>query len=226
MGTGARDFGRSHPVDSPEFILIMGELDELLGLVQIRANQQRDGFIDRHAAAVRKRELESRIRAVHLPHMARAGQSAARDNHELAESFGKPIGDTYAAFRTAAGGMAAVAEEHKELLVKRGMSVTVLEDLKQSLKDFDAAVDLGNAGRAAHLEASAELKHLADEIVRRVRLLDAVNQLHFRDDPSVLAAWASVSRVQAAPKSSAESPDAGEQGEAPPAGTGDVRPAA
>jgi hypothetical protein len=51
MGTGARDFGRSHPVDSPEFILIMGELDELLGLVQIRANQQREGFIDRHAVS-------------------------------------------------------------------------------------------------------------------------------------------------------------------------------
>jgi hypothetical protein len=199
MGTGARNFGRSHPVDSPEFILIMGELDELLARVQIRANQQRDGFIDRHAAAVRKRELESRIRGVHLPHLARAGQSAARDNHELAE-FARPVGDTYAAFRTAAGGMATVAEEHKELMVKRGMSLTVLEDLKQLLKDFDAAVELGNAGRAAHLEASAELKRLADEIVRRVRLLDAVNQLHFRDDPSVLAAWASVSRVQATPK--------------------------
>jgi hypothetical protein len=223
MGTGARDFGHSHPVNSPEFTLILGELDELLGLVQVKANQQRDGVIDRHAAAVRKRELESRIRAVHLPHIARAGQSAARDNHELAE-IARPVGDNYATFLTAATGMAAVAEENKELMVKRGMSAAVLEDLKLSLKDFEAAVELGNAGRAAHLEATAELKRLGDEIVRRVRLLDAVNQLHFRDDPSVLAAWAAVSRVQATPKSSAETSEAGRQG-ASPAGN-DVRPAA
>ena len=86
-------------------------------------------------------------------------------------------------------------------------------------------MELGNAGRAAQLEASAELKHLGDEIVRRVRLLDAVNQLHFRDDPSVLAAWAAVSRVQATPKSSGDTPQAGQPGQALPAGT-DVRPAA
>jgi hypothetical protein len=226
MGAGARDFGHSHPVNSPEFTLILGELDEMLKLVEVRAKQQRDGFIDRHAASLRKRELRTRIRTTHLPHLARAGDSAARDNHELAGSFGKPIGETYAEFHTAVDGMVAVAEENKELLVKRGMSPTVLEDLKQSLKDFDAAVELGNAGRAAHIEASAELRHLADEIVRRVRLLDAVNQLHFRDDPSVLAAWAAVSRVQATPKSSADTPGVEQEGGASPAGPGDVRPAA
>jgi hypothetical protein len=229
MGTGARDFGRRHPVDSPEFILILGELDELLALVQVEATTQRDGFIDRHAASVRKRELRARIRATHLPHLAQAGESAAPDNHELAQSFvAKPDGDSYAVFQTRAGGMAAVAEEHKDLLVKRGMSLAVLEDLKRSLKDFDAAVELGNAGRAAGLQASAALRHLGDEIVRRVRLLDAINRLHFRDDPSVLAAWAAVSRVQAAPKSGAEPSGGGQPGQpsgTPPAGN-DVRPAA
>lgn len=226
-GTGSRDFGRSHPVDTPEFILIMGELDELLAKIQIKAGQQRDGFIDKHTGSVRKRDIERRIRRLHLPHLQRAGQSAAPDNPSLAEAFPrKPATTTQAAFRTVAGGMAAAAEEHKEVMAKRGMSVDVLEDLKQALKEFDAAAELGNQGRAAHLEASAELRLLGNEIIQRVRLLDAINQLHFRQDPSLLSAWAAVSKVQATPKTSAEGQDGSQPDQGPLAGPGDVRPAA
>ena len=171
--------------------------------------QQRDGFIAKHTASVRKRELERRIRGMHLPHIQRAGESAAPDNPKLVEAFPrKPATTSQAAFRTVAGGIADAAEANKEVMGKRGMSMDVLDDLKALLKEFDGAVELGTQGRAAHLEASAELRHLGHEIIRRVRLLDAVNQLHFRQDPSVLSAWAAVSRVQAAPKGSAEGAEA------------------
>jgi len=226
-GTGSRDFGRSHPVNTPEFTLIMGELDELLARVQVVAERQRDGFIDKHTGSVRRRDLERQIRRLHLPHIQRAGQSAAPDDPELVEAFPRrPATTSLLAFRTMAGGVAAAAEEHKDVMAKRGLSVDVLEDLKQSLKEFDAAAELGNRGRAAHLEASAELRVIGSEIIRRVRLLDAINRLHFRQDPSILAAWASVSKVQASPKTSAN----GEEGAPPapdgPAGPSDVRPAA
>jgi hypothetical protein len=230
-GTGARDFGRSHPVNSPEFILIMGELDELLAKVQAKAGQQRDGFIDRHTASVRKRGIERRVSGMHLPHIQRAGRSAAANNPELVDAFPrKPAATSLAGFRTIAGGMADAAEQNKEALGKRGMSLDVLEDLKRSIKEFDAAVELGNLGRAAHLEASAELRLLGNEIVQRVRLLDAVNQLHFQQDPAILAAWAGVSKVRSRPGGGD-----GEGGEPPvpgePAGpdggpSGDVKPAA
>lgn len=231
-GTGARDFGRSHPVNTPEFILIMGELDELLAKVQLKAAQQRDGFIDKHTASVRKREIERRVRGMHLPHIQRAGRSAAPDNPQLLDAFPrKPATTTQAAFRTVAGGMATAAEENKEVMGKRGMSLDVLADLKQSLTEFDAAVELGNQGRAAHLEASAVLRLLGSEIIRRVRLLDAVNQLHFRQDPSLLAAWAAVSKVQATPKSGTDGAEASGPAQGESAGPsdvagGDVRPAA
>lgn len=231
-GTGARDFGRSHPVDTPEFILIMGELDELLAKVQLKAAQQRDGFIDKHTASVRKQEIERRVRGMHLPHIQRAGRSAAPDNPNLLDAFPrKPATTSQTAFRTVAGGIADAAEENKEVMGKRGMSMDVLGDLKQSLKEFDAAVELGNQGRAAHLEASAELRLLGNEIIQRVRLLDAVNQLHFRPDPSILSAWAAVSKVQATPKGSAEGSEdvppaqGGPDGSSDASGT-DVRPAA
>jgi hypothetical protein len=104
----------------------------------------------------------------------------------------------------------------------------VLEDLQKALKEFDAAVELGNVGRARHVGASAKLRVVAREIVRRVQLLDAINRLRFRNDPDLLAAWIAVSKVRAAPRSSTEAPvpdDDQSQG-TPPAAPGDVRPAA
>jgi hypothetical protein len=228
-GAGARDFGRSHPVDAPEFVLILGELDELLELVQITAAKQREGFVDRHTAAAQKDEIERRIRGMHLPHIQRAAKSAAADDPQLAEAFPrKPATTSQAGFRTVVGGIADAAEAHKEVMGKRGMSAAVLGDLKDSIKQYDAAMELGVRARAAHLEASAQLRHLGDEIVKRVRLLDGINRLHFQQDPAALTAWAAVSRVQATPKSGAEGSEGGAVAEGGPAAgsAGDVRPAA
>jgi hypothetical protein len=235
-GTGARDFGRSHPVDSPEFGLILGELDELLALVQATAGKQREGFIGRHTAAVQKDELERQIRGMHLPHIQRAARAAAADDPQLADAFPrKPATTSQAGFRTVVGGIADAAEEHKEVMGKRGMSASVLEDLKASIKQYDAAMELGFQSRAAHLEASALLRHLGDEIVKRVRLLDGINRLRYRQDPAALAAWAAISRLQGTPKGSVEGSEGGAAaaGDATAEGAGgaggavgDVRPAA
>lgn len=228
MGIDCRDFNRAHPFDSPEFVLILTELDGLIVRSEVLSAQQREGFIDQHAGAIRKRELEARMRRIHLPHLAQAGESAARVNHELATTFKiRPPAETLAAFRTAAGSMAAAAETHKVVLTGRGMSLHVLEDLRRALKEFDIAAELGTAGRAAHVGASAELKIVGDEIVKRVRLLDAVNRLRFQDDPSLLAAWQSVSKVRATPKSGgqAAAAESARPGAAAPAAP-DVRPAA
>lgn len=224
-GTGARDFGRSHPVDAPEFVLILGELDELLGLAQVAAAKQREGFVDRHTAAVQKEEIERRIRGMHLPHIQRAAQRAAADDPQLADAFPrKPATTSQAGFRTVVGGIAEAAEAHQEVMGKRGMSAAVLGDLKESIKQYDAAMELGVQARAVHLEASAQLRHLGDEIVKRVRLLDGINRLHFQQDPAALALWAAVSRVQATPKGGGDGSEGGAAAEGGAAG--DVRPAA
>lgn len=229
MGHGSSDFSHAHAADSPEYVLILTELDAFLVRADVLSAQQREGFIDQHAATLRKRELESQIRSIHLPHLAAAGVQSARDDHELGTTFtNRPRVQTFAGFRSAVGTMVAAAEANREVMTKRGMSPTVLEDLKRAIQDFDTAVELGRAGRAAHVGASAELRLIGHEIVKRVRLLDAVNRLRFKDDPSLLAAWAAVSHVQANPKATAEPPAPGTEqpGTVPPAAPGDVRPAA
>lgn len=228
MGSVARDFMRQHPIDAPEFTLIVGELDGFLAASLALATEQRDGVIQRHAASLRKKELDEQIRTVHLPHLARAGRNAAQGDPELASLFDdvKPRKDTFAALRAAAGGMAAAAEQRKQSLQKGGMSMMVLGDLEHALGAFDAAVEQGNTGRARHIAATAKLRVVATEIVRRVEVLDAVNRLRFRDQPDLLAAWLRVSKVRAMPKSDAEPAGDGDSQGTTPAAPGDVRPAA
>jgi hypothetical protein len=57
--------------------------------------------------------------------------------------------------------MEAEGQARKELLVKHGLVETVLEDFTRALGQFDAAVESGAEGRAAHVGASAELSAIA-----------------------------------------------------------------
>ena len=76
-------------------------------------------------------------------------------------------------FRTAARGMAAEAQNRREVLVKHGLVETVLVDLLRTPDQFDAAVESGRGGFQSHVGDSAELRAVGDEIVRIVRVMDA-----------------------------------------------------
>ncbi len=66
----------------------------------------------------------------------------------------KPGTTTYLAFRTAARGMAAEAQTRRDVLVKHGLVETVLDNLIQTLDQFDAAMENGRLG-ARHTQAPA-----------------------------------------------------------------------
>lgn len=216
MGSRALDFSRSHPDASPGYAAAVARLEERLAHVEQVATQQREGLLEVRAATARKRELRRGMRQAHLSHLAQVAKIAARDVPELAQKFVfKPGTTTYLAFRTAARGMAAEAQNQKEVLVKHGLVETVLENLTQALDQFDVALERGSAGRQAHVGASAELNAVADEIVQVVRVMDGLNRYRFMNDAELLAAWESASNVLATPRSSADAKPA--QGEIRPA---------
>ena len=64
---------------------------------------------------------------------------AAREVPELAQKLVMRFRDiaTLLAFRTAARGMAAEAQNQKEVLVKHGLVESVLDNLTQALDQFD-----------------------------------------------------------------------------------------
>ena len=223
MGTRALDFSRAHPDASPGYTAAVTRLEERLARAQQLAAQQRDGLLQVRASTVRKVELRRTMRQAHLSHLAQVAKVAAREVPELAQKLVlRPGTTTYLAFRTAARGMAAEAQNQKEMLVKHGLAETVLDNLVQALDQFDAAVESGAGGRQAHVGASAELRAVAEEVVQIVRVMDGLNRYRFLNDPERLAAWESASNVLASPRNGTPKPG---PESAPPAG-GEVRPAA
>jgi hypothetical protein len=190
--------------------------------------EQRQGFVSRHAGSIRKKELRREMSApiAHLSHVARA---AATEQHELGIAFRfKPSSDTYLSYRAAAGSMVDAAQSNRELLVKYGLAVPMLDSLAHQLEEFDAAVILSDEGRAKHVAATRELKRVATEIARTVKVMDGRNRQRFQNDGRVLGLWISASTVLGTPRSATEQeeqPPAGENPATPPS-AGDVRPAA
>jgi hypothetical protein len=129
------------------------------------------------------------------------GKAAAGDDHELRSAFQfHPNASTLLAFRHAAGTIADAAVAHKDVLVKHGLAVPVLDELLQMIQQFDAAVDLGKAGRTTHVAATGELETLAKEIVATVRLMDGRNRQRFRGNEELLRSWISATRILGSPR--------------------------
>jgi hypothetical protein len=116
-----------------------------------------------------------------IGHLAGVAQLAAREQHELGSTFRfKQGAPTFLAFRTAARGMAAAAQAHRQVLLKYGLSEPVLEEFGRMLDEFDAAVTLGNDGRTIRTGATSELSAVASEIAQIVRVMDARNRQRFK----------------------------------------------
>jgi hypothetical protein len=220
MGTRALEFSRAHPDTELGTATAAARLEQLLARATATATVQRDGLIHVRAASARKQELRRRMLTVPIAHLAEVGRAAAREEHELGKTFRfKPGASTFLAFRTAARSMAAAGQTHREVLAKYGLAQSVLDEFVQTLDQFDAAVALGNDGRTAHVGATRELKAVASEIVRTVRVMDGRNRQRFADQGQLLGSWISASTVLGTPRPGAE-PEGGT-----PAG-GEVRPAA
>ena len=196
MGTRALEFSRAHPDTEPGTRDVATRLEQLVARAEDTATAQRNGLIQVRAASARKEELRRAMLAVPIAHLAEVGRAAAREEHELGKTFRfRPGASTFLAFRTAARGMASAAQAHREVLAKYGLSQSVLEEFVQMLDQFDAAVALGNEGRAAHVGATRELRAVASEIVRTVRVMDGRNRQRFAAGWAAAGEWISASTV-------------------------------
>ncbi len=224
MGTRALEFSRAHPDSEPGTAEVVARLGQLVGRANAAATAQRDGLIQVRAARSRKEELRLGM-LVPIAHLAEVGRAAAREEHELGKAFRfRPDASTYFAFRTAARGMATAAQEHRETLLKYGLSPSVLEALVKQVDQLEEAITLGYEGRAAHIGATRDLKVVASEIFRIVRVMDGRNRQRFAEDGQLLGSWISASTVFRKPQPG-QDPEEETPGEPTPGG-GEARPAA
>jgi len=196
MGTRVLNFSRAHPDPSPGYAAALARLEKSLAQADVLATRQRDGINATRSATSRKRSLRRKLRRTQLVHLARVAESAAKEAPDLAQKF-VLIREAipYLAFRTAARGMSAEAQNQKEILVKHGLLDSVLQSLAQTLDEFDQVVEQGTDARRAHIGASAELAAVAEELIQVVRLMDGLNRYRFADDANSLAEWESASNT-------------------------------
>ena len=223
MGARALRFSREHLDPSPGYHRVLAALESLVSAADRCALQQRAGLIQVQAAALRKRELRRTMKLTHLAYLASLAQEASQEEPELAGLFlHLRASRAHLTFRTVARGIAAQAEQRKDLLERHGLAGPVLETLAQALDQFDEATEQLIDGRRTHVGASAELQHLAGEVVKKVHVLDGFNRIRFASDRESLAAWLSASKVLAySPPAGAAARD-----QEQPASGGDIRPAA
>lgn len=222
MSNRVLNFSRAYPDPSPGYSAALTRLEKSLAEADVLAARQRDGINAVRSATTQKRALRRRMRRTQLVHLARVAESAAAEAPDLVQKFRLTREAVpYLAFRTAARGMSAEAQNRKEVLVKHGLLDSVLQSLSQSLDQFDQAVEQGTDGRRAHVGASAELDALAEELIQIVRLMDGLNRYRFANDPESLAQWESARNVVGPPRSDGKAtlPDTAPQG-------GQIKPAA
>jgi hypothetical protein len=196
MAERAEAFSVAHPDTDVGYNIMAGKLTQLVEEGRGVAVQQHQARLNIRAAAEQKRKLRREIMMRPIAHMAAVAKLAAGEQHDLATSFiFKPNSDSYLEFQTIARTMAATAQTHKELLIKHGMSESLLDELVQMLGDFDEAISLGDTGRSAGVGATRRLDGLATEIARIVRVMDGRNQQRFRNDLENLAKWISAKTV-------------------------------
>ena len=222
MGSRALKFSREHPDESAGYAQALSRLENLMTRATQLVEQQREGIAQVRSATAQKFDLRRQIMRDHLDHLEEVAKAAAKESPELPRMFTLgPESVPYLAFRAAAWSLLAEAKSRKELLVKHGLTETVVTGLEQALTQFDTAVDQGQGGRQAHMGASAELDIVASEIVQLVNVMSGHNRVRFADDAELLASWDGASTVFATPRPDTKPSTGG----TPPTG-GNARPAA
>jgi hypothetical protein len=210
------------PDDEQGFNVLVGQLKALAArITQVIADQRR-GMIDAGASSARKNELRHAMLSVAIAHLAQIGGLASRERHELGKIFRfKPTAGTFLAFLSAAREMFEQAQTHKEMLLKYGLSESVLVELGTQLEEFEAALKMGQDGNTLHTAATRELDALTREARKIVRAMDARNRQRFQNDRQALEQWISARTVLGTPRGSS-----GDGSTPGPSTPGDVRPAA
>jgi hypothetical protein len=221
MAVRVKGFCHVHPSAEGGYTLVLGKLDERVDRMKALAEQQEDGYLTKHSAVTRRRDVRRRIHDELLRHLVTVAAVADGEQPGVAEQYRFPRGnENNEIFGALARTMLEQGNTQRELLLKHGLSERLLDDLDAAVKEFDASILDRNEGLRGHVGARAELRAVSNEIMLLVDMLDGLNRYRFAGNAELLAAWESARRVVTGPRT----PD--EAAVEAPKPAGDVRPAA
>jgi hypothetical protein len=201
MAASVRTFSRAYPSADASYALVLDRLDRTINRMDELAKQQEGGFVSKHAASVHRQDLRRLLQTGLLRHLVTVAEDVGTEIPAVGEKFRLPNGSaTHRAFRTTALKLLEDGRTNREILVKHGLSETLLDELDAAIKEFDASLQETDDGKQSHVAARAELETLSDEIMRLVGMLDGFNRYRFHRDPELIAAWESAKHVVTGPQ--------------------------
>lgn len=186
-------FGTSVTDPSPGETAARADLDATLAEMDQTAGAQLSAIADQHSATAEKQTLRRNIEG-HVRHMSRVAKRVEAEVPGTQLRIGTiPRTVSEIAFVDRARVVQANVTANKDLMVQHGLSEPVSAEFGASLDQFEQALGRSEASQQAHVAARAELNEKGRKIVRVGRVLDTLYRTRFRNDPEMLARWASAS---------------------------------
>jgi hypothetical protein len=130
--------------------------------------------------------------------ITRTARVMAIDMPGLENKFRLPRSGSDPALLQTARAFAADALPLKAEFLRHEMHESFIEDFKEDIAALERAMGQQNAGRGAHVSATASVESAAERGMNAVRKLDAIVRNKFREDSATLAAWESARHVESA----------------------------
>lgn len=183
---------------------IVSRFDELRGVV-VEIHAHADRQVTGLSSARQSTQDKSGARETALQ-ILNAMKLTARNIPGQAEEFefkGKPK-DQDLIFLSRS--YAAKAAPIKAQFIQRGLGIDFLEVLKSATDSVEQRLSNRAQQTQMHASATASIEDLIEQGMVIVRELDTIMRNLFRDDPTMLAAWLSASRVERAPRRNKPTP--------------------
>ena len=132
-------FSDTHPSADPNAAGVVTRLKAAVARITELGGLQKGGFLSLRASTARRTQLRRTIRNNLLRHLVTVAGVAAREKAALLGMFEVPNANlSHARFENDARKMLDQGRAERDLLVKHGLSTTLLEDLAAALDEFNA----------------------------------------------------------------------------------------
>jgi ElaB/YqjD/DUF883 family membrane-anchored ribosome-binding protein len=183
-------------------VALIATLDDLIAEQSSGRGAAREGTSSRGTARAALRDSMEAI-----------SRTARTLGQGLDEKFRVPHGQNDQVLIGAARGFARDAAPLSAKFIALELPADFIEELNEDIDDLQSAIDQHTDAVGDHVGARAGIDRAIDEASGIVRQLDTIIRNKYRNDPVVLAEWASASHTERDPKRKPASPTA----PAPPA---------
>ena len=191
MGLRVLNFCETHVLNDPAYLACKTRLGDILTGIRALAEQQVTGQISAGVAVALKQELRRAIYQTTVV-IRRIADTAPDQQPEFARRFRIPVHRlNQRRFLVAAQAFLTEATAQRDTLLQLGMSDTLLADLKAQIDEYDHAFASKASGTNVQVGASNDLTRLTRDLMRTVRLLDALYRRSYAKEPEQLASWQS-----------------------------------